>query len=64
MEIWIWSILYIRLDVRNKNDKKKLEEAIGGDMTQSELLTELVRLTQLNNNLLKKGNKITAEIEV
>ena len=45
-------------------DKKKLEEAIGGDMTQSELLTELVRLTQLNNNLLKKGNKITAEIEV
>jgi hypothetical protein len=37
---------------------------IGAGMSQEELLVELVRLTQINTNLLKKGNRITADIEV
>jgi hypothetical protein len=37
---------------------------IGAGMSQEELLAELVRLTQINTNLLKKGNRITEAIEV
>ena len=45
-------------------EKDAMSGNIGADMSQEELLAELVRLTQINTNLLKKGNRITADIEV
>ena len=45
-------------------EKDAMSGDIGAGMSQEELLAELVRLTQINTNLLKKGNRITADIEV
>lgn len=45
-------------------DKDAMSGNIDPGMSQAELLAELVRLTQINTNLLKKGNRITADIEV
>lgn len=45
-------------------DKDAMSGNIDSGMSQAELLAELVRLTQINTNLLKKGNRITADIEV
>ena len=45
-------------------EKDAMSGNIGAGMSQEELLAELVRLTQINTNLLKKGNRITADIEV
>ena len=45
-------------------EKDAMSGNIGAGMSQEELLVELVRLTQINTNLLKKGNRITADIEV
>ena len=45
-------------------EKDAMSGDIGAGMSQEELLAELVRLTQINTNLLKKGNRITEAIEV
>lgn len=45
-------------------EKDAMSGNIDPSMSQAELLAELVRLTQINTNLLKKGNRITADIEV
>jgi hypothetical protein len=45
-------------------EKDAMSGNIGAGMSQEELLAELVRLTQINTNLLKKGNRITEAIEV
>ena len=45
-------------------EKDAMSGNIGAGMSQEDLLAELVRLTQINTNLLKKGNRITADIEV
>ncbi len=45
-------------------EKDAMSGNIGAGMSQEELLAELVRLTQINTNLLKKGNRLTADIEV